>query len=306
GAGVLAVAAAAGAYWFFGRSEPARTAAVAAPPVPSTLAHSPVTTPPAPALVAEPTPEIPATVAPAEDVVTIVRSATPPPRPPSAAPTAAATPRPTAVPRPDPVDPAAATRARIAAQVAGLLGQAQSAASARSYDAALAHYDAVLKLDPQNAAAQAGRTSATAARAHARKRFVAGRTVVRTEKTGGGLAGFESAGVSVQRAPDFLGRVEYEMTPASVQPGDPWTLKIYVVNEGKKEIKISALSVATIVNGSAAGSGGPSRVREVDPQQRALVDEISGTWPAGATSWRTDVTVSAGRNEALQSQLAWR
>jgi hypothetical protein len=135
---------------------------------------------------------------------------------------------------------------------------------------------------------------------------VAARTVVRTEKAGGGLAGFESSGVNVQKAPDFLGRVEYAMTPTSVQPGDPWELKIYVVNEGKKAIKISALSVATVVNGSPAGAGGPSKAREVAPQQRVMVDQLSGTWPPNVTSWRTDVKITAGKNETLQSQLTWR
>jgi hypothetical protein len=131
--------------------------------------------------------------------------------------------------------------------------------------------------------------------------------MVQTEKSrGGGLAGFESSGVSVQKAPDFLGRVEYAMTPTSVQPGDPWELKIYVVNEGKKAIKISALSVATVVNGSPTGSGGSPRNREVAPQQRVIVDQLSGTWPAGVTSWRADVKITAGKNETLQSQLTWR
>jgi hypothetical protein len=96
------------------------------------------------------------------------------------------------------------------------------------------------------------------------------------------------------------------MTPASVQPGDPWQLKIYVVNEGKKAIKISALEVATSVNGSPSGTGGPAKNRDIAPQQRVIVDQLSGTWPAGVTSWRTEVKVNAGKNDSLQSQLTWR
>jgi hypothetical protein len=311
GGGVLLVVLAAAGYWFFGRSAPAPRTAIAAQPtaVPPTMAPAPpepvAATPEPPPPEPEPTPEAVATVAPTEDVVTIVRTATPPPRVPSAPPSAAATPRPVER-RPDPVDPAAATRARIAAQVTSLLGQAEAAVSARNFDAAAAHYDEVLKLDPQNGAAQAGKTSVAASRAHARKAFVAARTVVRTAKAGGGLAGFDSSGVNLQKAPDFQGRVEFEMKPASVQPGDPWELKVYVVNEGKKAIKISALEVATTVNGSPSGTGGAPRNREVAPQQRVIVDQLSGTWPPGVTSWRTDVKVSAGKNDSLQSQLTWR
>lgn len=309
GAGVLVVVMAAAGYWVLGRSEPAQTAAIpeASPSTVAATLAAPVTTLATLAESAlEPTPEpAPAmgTVAPGENVVTIVRTASPPPRAPSAA---AATPRPAEARRPDPVDPAAATRARLAAQVTTLLGQAQSAVSARNYDAALVQYDEVLRLDPQNAGAQAGKTAATTARAHARKTFVAGRTVVRTEKAGGGLAGFDSSGVNLQKAPDFQGRVEYAMTPASVQPGDPWELKIYVVNEGKKAIKIATLDVATVVNGAPSGTGGAPKNREIAPQQRVIVDQLSGTWPAGVTSWRTEVKVAAGKNDSLQSQLTWR
>jgi hypothetical protein len=264
---------------------------------------------PPPVSEASPEPPVAAEVAPAEDVVTIVKTATPPPRP-SAAPSAA---RPSAAPsarpaerRPEPADPAAAARARTAAQVASLLAQAGASASARNFDAAAGQYDEVLRLDPQNAAAQAGKASVAAARVHARKAFVAGRTVVRTAKAGGGLAGFDSSGVNLQKAPDFQGRVEFDMTPASVQPGDAWELKIYVVNEGKKAIKISALEVATTVNGSPAGGGGAPKNREIAPQQRVIVDQLSGTWPKDVTSWRTDVKIVAGKNDSLQSQLTWR
>lgn len=305
GAGVLVVvlAAAAGAFWYLNRAEPAESAGVIPPPPPieTTPAVTPMTT-----LEAQPTPD-PAptaealpTVAPGEDVVTIVRTATPPPRAvPSAAPTAAATPRPVATRRPDPVDPAA--------QVSGLLAQAQTSAAARNYDAAAVLYDEALRLDPQNAAALSGKAAAASARAHGRRAFVTGRTAVQTEKArGGGLAGFDSSDVKVQKAPDFQGRVEFVMTPSSVQPGDPWTLKVYVVNEGKKAIKISALSVATVVNGNRSGTGGAPKNREIAPQQRVIVDELSGTWPAGVASWSTDVKVTAGKNDTLQSQLIWK
>ena len=78
--------------------------------------------------------------------------------------------------------------------------------------------------------------------------------MVKTEKASGGISGFE--GADVQRTPDFSGRIEFEMSPASgLRPGDAWTLKIYLVNDGKKVIKIGGVTANTVVNGS--GSGGP-------------------------------------------------
>jgi len=304
--------AAAGGYWALSRS---RTPDPAPLPPPTTIAAAVTAAPPTaapmvpepPVASAEPVATDAApTVAPTEELVTIVKTATPPPRPSTAPTAAAATPRPADGRRSEPADPAAAARARIAAQVTGLLGQADAAASARSYDAAIAQYDAVLRLDPQNASAQSGKAAASAALAHARKAFVAGRTVVQTEKRGGGLAGFDSSGVNLQKAPDFQGRVEFAMTPASVQPGDPWELKIYVVNEGKKTIKISSLAITTLVNGNPSGTGGAPKNREIAPQQRVIVDQISGTWPQGVSSWKTEVKLVAGKNDSLQSQLTWR
>jgi hypothetical protein len=163
----------------------------------------------------------------------------------------------------------------------------------------------VLKLDPGNARATAGRQAAAAAGAAARRSFVPGRTVVRTDKAGGGPAGFESSGVSVQKAPDFQGRIEFAMSPARVRAGEPYSLRTFVVNEGKKAIRISGLSVVTTVNG--APSGGPANplAREIEPQQRALVDERTGTWPDGVNAWATEVTVTA-KGDSLRNQLTWK
>ena len=122
----------------------------------------------------------------------------------------------------------------------------------------------------------------------------------------GGPAGFDTGDADL-RSSDFLGRVEFEMTPSSgIEPGDAWTLKVYVVNEGKKPIRVNGLALGTTVNG--AGSGGPlaAKVREVAPQQRALVAETSGTWAETTTTWAAEVTVTGGKGESLRNTIAWR
>ena len=57
------------------------------------------------------------------------------------------------------------------------------------------------------------RASAVSLRDASRKKFVPGRTVVKTEKAQDGLAGFD--GAAVQKAPDFLGRIEFDISPSS-------------------------------------------------------------------------------------------
>jgi hypothetical protein len=230
---------------------------------------------------------------------------------------AAATPSPLATPTPAakkaaPTATPAATPAGPspeqlrAQQVAALLGQAESALAGGQPDQAIGHLDEVLRLDPGNASATAARAAAVSLRDAARKKFVAGRTVVKTEKAaGGGIAGFE--GADVQRTPDFSGRIEFEMSPASgLKPGDPWTLKLYLVNDGKKGIKVGGVTANTVVNGE--GGGGPITpgTREVAPQQRALLGQLTGSWREGTTSWSADVLVTANKGDSLKNTLTWR
>jgi hypothetical protein len=192
-----------------------------------------------------------------------------------------------------------------AQQVATLMGQAEAALGGGQYDQAISHFDEVLRLEPGHAKATSDRASAVSLRDSARRKFVPGRTVVKTEKAAGGLAGFE--GADVQRQPDFSGRIEFEMSPASgLQPGDAWTLKYYLVNDGKKAIKVGGITANTVVNG--AGSGGPvtSSVKEVAPQQRVLLGQSTGSWKDDTGSWVADVLVTANKGDSLKNTLTWR
>jgi len=197
--------------------------------------------------------------------------------------------------------------AQRAQQVATLLGQAEAALGAHQYDQAIGHFDEVLRLDAQNAKALADKATAVSLRAAAQKKFVPGRTVVKTEKASGGLAGFDSGDVAVQKAPDFLGRIEFEMSPASgIKPGDPYTLKFFLVNDGKKAIRIQGISLNTVVNGTGAGSPVSAASKEVAPQQRAPLGEVSGSWKDGTTSWSAELLVTANKGDSLKNQITWR
>jgi FHA domain len=284
-----------------GGKAPAVAKATPPPVAPTTAPTAAAVATPLP--VVEQTPEPAVAETPAPVVPTPTPVATPTGRPtPSPSPTTkpVATPTPSAVATPSGPSP----EQLRAQQVAGLLTQADAAMGARRFDQAIAHYDEVLKLDPGNGKASSERARAVAARAEARKRFVPGRTVVATEKaSGGGLSGFE--GAAVQKAPDFLGRIEFEMSPASgMKAGDPWTLKIFVVNEGKKAIRITDLTATTIVNGEPSGGAG-AKAREIAPQARAQVGEMAGTWKEGTQTWQADVVLTA-KGDSLKNTLTWK
>jgi hypothetical protein len=276
---------------------PATFLPMATPPV----AESPptVTTP------AAPTPAPAPTATPRAGLATPAATPTPRPTPTPAA--VRATPPPTAAP----AQPSAeALRVQqIGTQVQALLGQAESAMASRQYDAAVGHLDEALRLDPGNAQAREARTAAVARRDLARRRFTSGQTVVQTQKAGGegSLAGFDTGDADLRKAPDFQGRIQFEMTPASgLEAGQPWTLKVYVVNDGKKPIRVQGVTVATTVNGSGSGQPMTSRAREIPPQQRALLGEATGSWSEGTTSWSTEITVTANKGDSLRNTVTWR
>jgi len=190
-----------------------------------------------------------------------------------------------------------------------LLGDAETALGARQYDAAVSSLDGALRLEPDNARATSLRAAAVQRRDLAKRRFAPGRTSVQTEKAqkGDALAGFDTGDADLRKAPDFSGRIEFEMNPASgIEPGDAWTLRAYVVNDGKKPIRVQGVTVGTSVNGIGAGGPVPPRVRDVAPQQRVLVAEASGSWRDGTTAWSTEVTVSAGKGDSLKNTITWR
>jgi hypothetical protein len=312
------------AYWFL-RAAPAGAPSAeaspiaAAPPPEATLPPTMAAAPPAaPAQTLAPAPVVAAT--PIPEAVTVVRSPVPSPRVAAAAPAVPPTlagPRPGApVPagqRPPtaapvaPVAPAPNPAQQRAAAVSTLMTQAHAASASRNYDAAISMLDEVLKLDSQNAAALSARNAAVAARNAARRTFVSGRTVVQTEKAkGGDLAGFDSADVSVKKATDFQGRLEFAMNPPNVKPGDPYRLQVALVNEGKKAIKVSGMTFTITVNGQKSGNPIAPRVKEIAPQQRVVLEELPGVFPATANTWMAEVLVTANKGDSLKNQITWK
>jgi hypothetical protein len=278
---------------------PRATAAPALPaPTPARPAEGKPIATPEPTMTPEPTPAAMASGA-----------ATPTP-----APTPTPTPRATPTPTPPPAPKAAAqpavdaAAAQTAQRVQGLLASATTAIDARQYDAAISQLDDALRLDPNNAQAKSARANAIARRDLARRRFVGGRTRVQTEKAdAGGLAGFDTGAADLRKAPDFQGRVEFQMTPPQgIEPGDAWTLQVYVVNEGKKAIRVQGVTLTTQVNGTGTATPVPVRTAQIAPQQRALVGETSGTWADGTTAWATNVSVTANKGDSLSATISWR
>jgi tetratricopeptide (TPR) repeat protein len=153
---------------------------------------------------------------------------------------------------------------------------------------------------PTMAPAQSGQAEPALAR-----RFLGGKTTIASRSEGGSLEGFDAADVRKQRVPDLAGRIEFEVTPDAVKAGEAYWIRIYLVNESRKTARVKTLSGVITVNGKPSPSSLGPLTRELAPQQRALVGEMTGKWPDGVSSWSLDVVVTTDRDETGKSRLNW-
>jgi tetratricopeptide (TPR) repeat protein len=215
------------------------------------------------------------------------------------------------------------TQQKLTAQVNDLLGKADAAVSDQKFDAAISLFDSVLSLDPQNQRAILGKSSAVGARALAQagqsggtrpvgKAFVPGKTQAQSPDAGpsGGVPGFEeSAGVQVKKgtqAAELPGKINFEVDPASVKPGDRFTIRVSLLNEGNAPIQVKEMIVASTLNGRRQSGAVPPLVKEVAPQQKATLREFPDVWKEETTTWTMEVIVRTVRGETYKNQVTWR
>ena len=131
--------------------------------------------------------------------------------------------------------------------------------------------------------------------------FKADATTVATASAGG-VEGFDSSEVNSRRPPQFAGRLEFEVLPPEVRPGERFVVRIHLRNDGRRAVKIRGLSLAALVDGRPVTAPVTALQREVSPQGRALVAEYSGVW-SEAASWALEAVVTADRDERITSRL---
>ncbi len=132
-------------------------------------------------------------------------------------------------------------------------------------------------------------------------RFLAERTTV-TTPAAGELAGFESDTVDARQAPRFQGRLEFEVLPAEVRPGKPFVVRVQLVNEGRRSVRVEGLALATVEDGHRTAV--PTRVlqRRVPAGARGLVAEYSGVW-SPARFWSLEAVAAIEGDELVRSRL---
>lgn len=135
--------------------------------------------------------------------------------------------------------------------------------------------------------------------------FAVGKTLVQGKPKGGkGPAGFDTGGLAVTEKPEFEGSVFIEASPAAVRPGDAYTLRIFLRNDGKKEAKLQTVRVTTSKNGRRTPTDVPLRTKELAPQARMQIHEIAGTWEEGVTAWSLEVLVTTAKGDTWKNSVS--
>ena len=210
-------------------------------------------------------------------------------------------------------------------EVNGLLTQADNALAGQKYDAAIALYDEVIKRDASNQRALQGRGGAIAARAVAQaassggparpvgRTFASGKTQaqsIETRKGGAGAEGFEpDTNVVVKKgsqAAELPGKILFDIDPAAVKPGESYTVRVYLLNEGNAPIQITQMMVNTRINSRGVSAPVPAQVKDVAPRDKALLMSSRDIWKEDTTSWSMEVTVSTARGESYKNQVTWK
>ena len=249
-----------------------------------------------------PSPEpVPTPVAEATPVATPAPEVSPEPSPATvadAAPPAPAGPRPPGGRRTRPA-PAAAGEA------GKLVNQAETAVTEKKYTEATQLYDRALQIDPTNPQARAGRARVQAL-ASGRK-FVLGYTASESLKSvQRDLKGFEADSVGVKRAPQVDGEVDLEVEPKMLLAGQPYAVKVFLKNRGRKPIKVDELKISMIVDGRWSTRPLPSKTKEVQPNQRGLLEELPGIWKDNIKTWAVEVVVTSSGQDVYKNRLSWQ
>ncbi|HET7295161.1 MAG TPA: protein kinase [Vicinamibacteria bacterium] len=132
--------------------------------------------------------------------------------------------------------------------------------------------------------------------------FAAGRTEVQAaRRSGKAPAGFDSEDVLADR--DFLCKLAFEYSPAAVRPGDSYAIRVYMVNDTAKPIKVKTISLSVALNGGK-DSRPTQGVKEAPARQRTLLGEFGGSWPEGVQTWAAEAVVTSSKDDSCRSRLS--
>jgi hypothetical protein len=128
--------------------------------------------------------------------------------------------------------------------------------------------------------------------------------MVRNASAKKGPAGFDTEDVTVN--PDFLCRIHFEPSPAAVRVGESYRVRVFLVNEGEKALKIRDVTLTTVVSGVRSVQQVTPPAREVPGGQVALLNEVGGAFEERTQSWSLEAAVTSPKGDVCRNQVEWK
>ena len=105
----------------------------------------------------------------------------------------------------------------------------------------------------------------------------------------------------------FDGKLDIEVSPPALAPGNPYALKVFLKNTGGSAMKLKDVEMAVRINAEWAPALEPSLVtKDVAVAERPLVAEGNGEWRDDARVWVALVKITGENGDTCQDRIALR
>jgi predicted Ser/Thr protein kinase/tetratricopeptide (TPR) repeat protein len=205
------------------------------------------------------------------------------------------------------------------ALIDGYVRQAAEHVKNRNYEEAIAAYDKALEQDPTNVQLLTGRNNVVvaldqqkaAASVRALQISETATEYVSPSSGSDGPGGFETGGVKVKRAtraPENPGELVLQIQPETVQPGDPFTLRVRVHNQGNKPIGVRSIELVSTYGSKTTGRGQQLTplVQRVNPRDTSVIWETRGTWTEDQNQGSIEAIVTLIGDAKLRKTIRWQ
>jgi hypothetical protein len=87
-----------------------------------------------------------------------------------------------------------------------------------------------------------------------------------------------------------------------VHPGDPFVVRLRLVNESRRSVRVRSLEVLVVAEGHRTRVDAKTLERSVEGQQEQIVAEYSGVWRE-AGPWALEAVLTTDRGETVTNRL---
>jgi len=126
-----------------------------------------------------------------------------------------------------------------------------------------------------------------------------------------GPRGFETGKVQVHqatKAPENPGELIVQIQPETVQPGDPYLLRVRVHNQGNKPIGVKTIELVSTYGPRTTGKGQQLTplVQRVNPRDTSVIWETRGTWTEDQNHGSIEAIVTLIGDAKLRKTIQWQ